>query len=192
MSSPEGKGMCLLEVDSSLESAHYLGGGDMVVVRVEVWGCGGEMAAESQKRMKEWEKKEIMRRRNVCGGVWGWGCVHKCVVCACVLCVGVGVHVCMHTHIHRQIHAYTTHLCLWVFCVWVCFVCGCECAYVCVLVSVGVCVYSVNQSPSLCTSLFPLYLLSSLLHLFCSPSSTHRLMNHRCKLFDGLMYMYMQ
>ena len=63
--SSDGSGTCLLEVDSALETARY-DGQEMKVGRVEVWGCGGEQAAESQKRMKEWEKKEILRRRKVC------------------------------------------------------------------------------------------------------------------------------
>lgn len=35
------------------------------VTRVEVWGCGGQEAAESQQRLKEWEKKEVLRRRKI-------------------------------------------------------------------------------------------------------------------------------
>ena len=98
MSSSDGKGSCLLEVDSALELAHYEGGA-MGVVRVEVWGCGGEMAAESQRRMKEWEKKEILRRRKVC-----------VCVCVCVWCMWVWVGrwvracvsacACLTQHIH--------------------------------------------------------------------------------------------
>ena len=32
---------------------------------IKVWGCGGEEAVDSQKKVKEWEKKEIQRRRKV-------------------------------------------------------------------------------------------------------------------------------
>ena len=63
MSSEKG-GTCLLEVDSDLETARH-DGIAMTIVRVEVWGCGGEKAAESQQKMKEWEKKLILKRRMV-------------------------------------------------------------------------------------------------------------------------------
>ena len=56
---------CLLEVEPSLEVARFRGGDGMSVRRVEVWGCGGVEAAESQRRVKVWEKQEILRRRKV-------------------------------------------------------------------------------------------------------------------------------
>ena len=56
----------LLEVDSSLSSAKFRGGDSMSVRRVEVWGCGGVEAMESQRRVKDWEQREILRRRKVC------------------------------------------------------------------------------------------------------------------------------
>ena len=56
----------LLHVDSSLEKAKFMTSDPMPVQWMEVWGCGGAEAAESQRRVKEWEKKEIMRRRLVC------------------------------------------------------------------------------------------------------------------------------
>ena len=56
---------CLLEVDSSLEKARFRGGAEMVVRQVEVWGCGGVEAMESQRRVKKWEEGEILRRRKV-------------------------------------------------------------------------------------------------------------------------------
>ena len=57
----------LLCVDSSLENAKFLDSDLMRVMKLEVWGCGGAEAAESQRRVKEWEKREIMRRRLVSG-----------------------------------------------------------------------------------------------------------------------------
>ena len=33
---------------------------------LQVWGCGGVEAAESQKRLREWEMKEAIRRREAC------------------------------------------------------------------------------------------------------------------------------
>lgn len=62
--SSETNGTCLLDVDSSLETARYRGI-SMAIVRMEVWGCGGEEAAESQQKMKDWEKQLILRRRNI-------------------------------------------------------------------------------------------------------------------------------
>ena len=56
----------LFHVDSALEQAKFMTSDPMPVRRMEVWGCGGAEAAESQQRVKEWEKKEIMRRRLVC------------------------------------------------------------------------------------------------------------------------------
>ena len=41
----------------------------MGVQRVEVWGCGGLQARETQQRIKEWEAKEVLRRREVRRGV---------------------------------------------------------------------------------------------------------------------------
>ena len=55
----------LLYVDSSLEKAKFLDSDLMPVRRMDVWGCGGAEAAESQRRVKEWEKREILRRRLV-------------------------------------------------------------------------------------------------------------------------------
>lgn len=55
----------LLHVDSSLEKAKFMTSDPMSVQRLEVWGCGGAEAAESQRRVKEWERREIMRRRLV-------------------------------------------------------------------------------------------------------------------------------
>jgi hypothetical protein len=37
----------------------------MAIVDVEVWGCGGDKAAERQQKMKEWEKQLILRRRKI-------------------------------------------------------------------------------------------------------------------------------
>lgn len=34
-------------------------------VTFKVWGCGGQEAAESQRRLREWEKKEAVRRQKV-------------------------------------------------------------------------------------------------------------------------------
>ena len=55
----------LLHVDSDLERAKFMNSDPMPVRRMEVWGCGGAEAAETQRRVKEWERKEIMRRRLV-------------------------------------------------------------------------------------------------------------------------------
>ena len=44
--------------------AHFQGM-DLAVTVVEVWGCGGVEAADSQRRVKAWESKEILRRRKV-------------------------------------------------------------------------------------------------------------------------------
>lgn len=55
----------LLHMDSSLERAKFMTSDPMPVQRLEVWGCGGAEAAESQRRVKEWERREIMRRRLV-------------------------------------------------------------------------------------------------------------------------------
>ena len=80
MSSSETNSNCLLEIDSALETACYRGV-SMAIVRVEVWGCGGDKAAETQQRVKEWEKRLIMKRRKVC-------------VCArALMCVSVYVRV---------------------------------------------------------------------------------------------------
>lgn len=56
---------CLFEVKSSLEEASFQGGEWMQVVLVEVWGCGGVQARETQMRIKEWEAREVLRRREV-------------------------------------------------------------------------------------------------------------------------------
>ena len=60
---------CLLEVDPSLEKASFRNE-VMLVRKVEVWGCGGVEAMESQQRVKKWEQREILRRRKVS---------HKCL-----------------------------------------------------------------------------------------------------------------
>ncbi len=57
-------GSVLLCVDSSLSNVSFLGK-EMVVECVDVWGCGGVEAVESQRRMKEWEKRQINLRRKV-------------------------------------------------------------------------------------------------------------------------------
>jgi hypothetical protein len=64
MSSSEASTSCLLEVDSALETARFRGV-TMTILKVEVWGCGGERAAERQQKMKEWEKQLILKRRKV-------------------------------------------------------------------------------------------------------------------------------
>ena len=62
--SSETNGTCLLEVDSALETARYHGVA-MAIADVQVWGRGGDKAAERQQKMKEWEKQLILRRRKV-------------------------------------------------------------------------------------------------------------------------------
>ena len=61
----QSSGSELLMVDSSLNQASFLGDKEMRVDCVEVWGCGGVEAVESQRRMKEWEKRQILLRRKV-------------------------------------------------------------------------------------------------------------------------------
>ena len=39
---------------------------------LQVWGCGGVEAAESQRRLREWEKMEAFRRRKVCTCILPW------------------------------------------------------------------------------------------------------------------------
>lgn len=56
---------CLFEVKSSLAEARLQEGEWMQVQLVEVWGCGGMQAKETQLRMKEWESREVLRRREV-------------------------------------------------------------------------------------------------------------------------------
>ena len=56
---------CLFEVKSSLEEARLSEGEWMHINFVEVWGCGGMEAREKQLRIKQWEAKEVMRRREV-------------------------------------------------------------------------------------------------------------------------------
>ena len=51
-------------MDSDLETATYQSTA-MAILRMEVWGCGGDKAAESQQKMKEWEKQLILKRRKV-------------------------------------------------------------------------------------------------------------------------------
>ncbi len=55
-------GSVLLCVDSSLSNASFLGK-EMVVECVDVWGCGGVEAVESQQRIKEWEEQQINKVR---------------------------------------------------------------------------------------------------------------------------------
>ena len=57
----------LLFMDSALDKVKFLDSDLMPIRRLEVWGCGGAEAVESQRRIKEWEKREILRRRQVCG-----------------------------------------------------------------------------------------------------------------------------
>lgn len=61
---------CLFEVKSNLEEARLQEGEWMPIHLIEVWGCGGMQAKETQLRVKEWEARELQRRREV------W-----CVVC---------------------------------------------------------------------------------------------------------------
>lgn len=56
---------CLFEVKSSLEEARVKEGDWMQVQLMEVWGCGGVEAMETQQRIKQWETREILRRRKV-------------------------------------------------------------------------------------------------------------------------------
>ncbi len=56
---------CLLEIKASLEEARINEGCWMQIHLMEVWGCGGVEAAVTQQRVKEWESKEILRRRKV-------------------------------------------------------------------------------------------------------------------------------
>jgi hypothetical protein len=56
---------CVFEVKPSLEEAKLQEGEWMQIQLVEVWGCGGEQAKETQLRIKEWEGKEVLRRREV-------------------------------------------------------------------------------------------------------------------------------
>ena len=55
----------LFEVKSSLEEARFQEGEWMQVQLVEVWGCGGVQAKDTQRRIKEWERREVLRRREV-------------------------------------------------------------------------------------------------------------------------------
>lgn len=55
----------LLEVKPSLEEARSGEGEWMQVQLVEVWGCGGMDAQQSQRRIKEWEAKQVLRQREV-------------------------------------------------------------------------------------------------------------------------------
>lgn len=56
---------CLFEVKASLEEARFQEGEWMPVQLVEVWGCGGVEGEDTQRRIKEWEKREVVRRREV-------------------------------------------------------------------------------------------------------------------------------
>ena len=56
---------CLLEIKSSLEEVRHGEGEWMPVQLVEVWGCGGREAQETQQRIKEWEARQVLRRREV-------------------------------------------------------------------------------------------------------------------------------
>ena len=55
----------LLKVEPSFDSVTFLSGRMLSVDCVEVLGCGGVEGAESQRRLKEWEKRQILRRRKV-------------------------------------------------------------------------------------------------------------------------------
>ena len=81
----------LLYMDSSLGKVKFLDSDLMSVRMIEVWGCGGAEAAESQRRVKEWEQKEILRRRLVGSCVHACACVCVCVcVCVCGGCIVAG------------------------------------------------------------------------------------------------------
>ncbi len=56
---------CLLEIKPSLEEIRLGEGEWMQVQLVEVWGCGGREAQETQQRIKEWEARQVLRRREV-------------------------------------------------------------------------------------------------------------------------------
>jgi hypothetical protein len=56
---------CVLMVDSSLEKVTYKNGLPLDLKEIEVWGCGGQEAAESQRRLREWENKEVLRRQKI-------------------------------------------------------------------------------------------------------------------------------
>ena len=80
---------CLFEMDTSLEKARVSGGDWMPVSSISVWGCGGVEAMETQHRVKMWEAKEIIRRKQVS------------IVDVCLS------HVYMYTHVCAfQIHEY--------------------------------------------------------------------------------------
>lgn len=56
---------CLFEVRSTLAEARLREGEWMKVEFMEVWGCGGMQARETQLRIKAWESREVLRRRQV-------------------------------------------------------------------------------------------------------------------------------
>ena len=56
---------CLLEIKPSLEEIRLGEGEWMHIQSVEVWGCGGKEAQETQQRIKEWETRQVLRRREV-------------------------------------------------------------------------------------------------------------------------------
>lgn len=55
----------LLNVASTFDTVSFLNGKILSVDCLKVWGCGGAEGAESQRRVKEWEKRQILRRRKV-------------------------------------------------------------------------------------------------------------------------------
>lgn len=55
-----------LHIEEDFNKVHVFGGSETVTLKaVEVWGCGGAEAIEQQKKWKEWEKREVERRRKV-------------------------------------------------------------------------------------------------------------------------------
>lgn len=55
----------VFEVKPSLEEARLREDEWMQVQLVEVWGCGGVQARETQRRIKEWDVKAALQRREV-------------------------------------------------------------------------------------------------------------------------------
>lgn len=56
---------CLLELKSSFEEARLKEDEWLRVDLVEVWGCGGMQATETQQRIKQWEARQALRHREV-------------------------------------------------------------------------------------------------------------------------------
>ena len=56
---------CLLEIKPSLDEVRLKEAEWMHIKSIEVWGCGGAQARETQLRMKEWDAREALRRREV-------------------------------------------------------------------------------------------------------------------------------